>query len=140
MENEPISFLEKAKPALQHNLRWGGMLVVIGYVMVGLMVLLGLGSAFIFSQTSGIAALFILLVYAIVVMMYFFPLRKLNAYLQGCRDALQTDNEQYFIDGLKDLAGSMRLMVIYFLVAIGLYAILFLGALLLGSYSTLFAT
>ena len=139
MENEQIAFLEKAKMALQQNLRWGGMLVTIGYVFIGLMALMGLASAFVISQTSGIAALVVLLVYCMLLMMYFYPLRKLNGFLQGCRDALETANERYLVEGLSNLAAAMRLFVIYTLVGIGVYVLLIFVAIFLGTYSNMLA-
>lgn len=139
MENEQLGFLDKAKEALQQNLRWGGMLVVIGYVMIGLLAFMGLASAFIFSQTSGIAAFVVLLMYALIFLMYYFPLRRFNGYLQGCRDSLETNNERYFIEGLKDLSGAMRLLVIYTFVVIGFYALILVLALVLGAYPNLAA-
>lgn len=139
MENEQVAFLEKAKMALQQNLRWGGMLVTIGYVFIGLMALMGLASAFVISQTSGIAALVVLLVYGMLLMMYFYPLRKLNGFLQGCRDALETANERYLLEGLSNLAAAMRLFVIYTLVGIGVYVLLIFVAIFMGAYSNLLA-
>ena len=139
MENEQIAFLEKAKMALQQNLRWGGMLVTIGYVFIGLMALMGLASAFVISQTSGIAALVVLLVYCMLLMMYFYPLRKLNGFLQGCRDALETANERYLVEGLSNLAAAMRLFVIYTLVGIGVYVLRIFVAICLGTYSNMLA-
>ena len=100
---------------------------------------MGLASAFVISQTSGIAALVVLLVYCMLLMMYFYPLRKLNGFLQGCRDALETANERYLVEGLSNLAAAMRLFVIYTLVGIGVYVLLIFVAIFLGTYSNMLA-
>lgn len=135
MENEQELFIDKAREVLKQNLRWGGMFLVLGYIFVGLLLLMGFFATFFLSQSVGFAALLALIVYVLMAMMYYFPLRRLNGFLHGCRDSLETGNEAYFIEGLFDLSRSMRLIVIYALVAIGLYAIIFGVFFLVGAYS-----
>jgi uncharacterized membrane protein len=134
MENEQPteSFIERVKPTLQQNLRWGGMLVTIGYVLTGIIVLIGLIASITISISSGLFGLMMGGMYLLIAMLYYFPLRRLNGFVGACRDALEMNNDDYLVDGLKDLSAAMRLVVIYTFVLFGFYILMFLLMLVMG--------
>lgn len=124
MENEQIAFVAAAREALKQNLRWGGMLVVIGYVLLGIGLLFGVIGTFAVAVTSGWFALIMAFVYAVSFGLYYFPLQRLNRYLQGCRKALETHDESHLVTALASLGSTFRLLVLYTFTLIGLYVIL----------------
>jgi hypothetical protein len=130
-ENQP-SFVERAKVSLQDNVRWGGILVVIGYVTVGFMAVGGVLIALAGSDLTGVFSIFMALFYLLIAALYYMPIERLNRFVKGSRAALETNNEAYLIEALHGLSRAMRLLVLYTLAVIVLYGILFLGALLFG--------
>lgn len=126
------TFLQRAKATIEANIRWGGILVVIGYVGVGLMAVVGVLMAFVGSDITGVFSVFVALMYLFIAALHYFPTERLHRFVKGCRAALAADNEEYLIEALYGLSRAMRLLVLYILALLILYGIIFLGALLFG--------
>lgn len=132
MEESTNSFVERARTALQDNVRWGGILVVIGYVAVGFMAVGSVLIALAGSDLTGVFSIFMALFYLLIAALYYMPIERLNRFVKGSRAALEANNEAYLIEALHGLSRAMRLLVLYTLAVIVLYGVLFLGALLFG--------
>lgn len=132
MEENHNSFVERAKQSLQDNVRWGGILVVIGYVSVGIMAVGGVLVALAGSELTGVFGIFMALFYLLIAALYYMPIERLNRFVKGCRAALESNNEAYLLDALHGLSRAMRLLVLYTLAVLILYGVIFLGALLFG--------
>ena len=132
MEESTNSFVERARTALQDNVRWGGILVVIGYVAVGFMAVGGVLIALAGSDLTGVFSIFMALFYLLIAALYYMPIERLNRFVKGSRAALEANNEAYLIEALHGLSRAMRLLVLYTLALILLYGVIFLGALLFG--------
>lgn len=130
MEDINTSFVARARGALHENMRWGGILVVFGYVVVGFLALVGLLVAL--TDSDGVFGITMALFYLLVSAVYFMPVQRLNRFVKGCRAALTTDDESHVIDALHGLSRAMRLLVIYTLAMVLLYGVVILGAVLFG--------
>lgn len=132
MENLSNSFVDKAKMALQQNIRWAGIIVVMGYIAIGLMLLLAIGIHFFgsFGQAFDGMSVLMSVIYLLSAGLYYLPTKKLKDFTKGCQQALMQGDEDAVVDGLQALSGAFRLVVIYALVVIGLYALVIVGVLI----------
>lgn len=129
MEEQTQSFVDKAKTALQQNIRWAGIIVVLGYIAIGLMLLLAIGIQFFGSFGPGFGGISILMsvIYLLTAGLYYLPVKKLKDFTTGCQQALIQGDEDAVVDGLQALSGAFRLVVIYILAGIGLYILMVVG-------------
>ena len=132
MENHPTSFVHKAKTALEQNIRWAGIIVVLGYIAIGLMLLLAIGIQFFgsFGQAFGGMSILMSVIYLLSAGLYYLPTKKLKDFTKGCQQALLQGDEDAVVDGLQALSGAFRLLVIYIFVGIGFYVLALVGFLI----------
>jgi hypothetical protein len=137
MEAQNHSFVESAREVLAANVRWGRYLVMMGYVLTALVVVVGLASMLIGVAASSAVGSITLVIYLAVAALYYMPIERLNRFVKGCSMALETGDERALIEGLYGLSRAMRMLVIYTVVVLAIYAVIFLFALVFGLSSSL---
>lgn len=137
MEAQNHSFVESAREVLAANVRWGRYLVMMGYVLTALVVVVGLVSMLIGVAASSAVGSITLVLYLAVAALYYMPIERLNRFVKGCSMALETGDERALMEGLYGLSRAMRMLVIYTVVVLAIYAVIFLFALVFGLSSSL---
>lgn len=137
MEAQNQSFVESAREVLAANVRWGRYLVMMGYVLTALVVVVGLVSMLIGVAASSAVGSITLVLYLAVAALYYMPIERLNRFVKGCSMALETGDERALMEGLYGLSRAMRMLVIYTVVVLAIYAVIFLFALVFGLSSSL---
>jgi hypothetical protein len=151
MENENQSQFENfenqltasAIRFLKESAKWCKFISIVGFVGIGLMVLLGLFMMIGFSAFDSLNTdskfpfpmSTFSVVYLIFAAIYFFPIYYLYQYASKTTKALQSSNQQLLTDGLENLKSHHKFLGIFTLIIVSLYALIFILALLGGLIS-----
>ena len=129
---------------LQESAKWSKFMAIVGFVGIGLMVLVSLFMAIGFSSmgTANMPELpFSMSVFSIIYVLfaaiYFFPVYYLYQYATKTSAALHSKNKQLLTDGLENLKSHHKFLGIFTLILVSLYGFIFVFAILGGILSTL---
>lgn len=143
-ENFENQLTSAAVGYLQESAKWSKFMAIIGFVGIGLMVLVSLFMAIGFSvmKSSNIPGLpFSMSVFSILYVLfaaiYFFPVYYLYQYANKTSAALHSKNKQLLADGLENLKSHHKFLGIFTLIIISIYGLIFVFAILGGILSTL---
>ncbi|PWU02122.1 MAG: hypothetical protein C5B52_06035 [Bacteroidetes bacterium] len=112
---------------LQDAARWGKFLSIVGFIMIGLLVLLGVVMGTVLSLFSGsVGAGFFLgakisVFYVAFAFLYFFPCLYLFRFAKQVQAAFRTNDQESLIDGFGNLKSCLKFVGILTIVAIVLY-------------------
>ena len=115
------------KDFLLETSKWGKLLAIVGYVGMGLLILLGLGIIVGFSVFSslsdvgfpiGIMGVF----YIIIAVLYFFPVNYLHKFSIQIKQGLNLNNQQSVTSGFENLKSLFKFMGIFTIVILSIYA------------------
>ena len=128
---------------LQESAKWSKFMAIIGFIGIGLMVLVSLFMAIGFSAMSASTmpelpfpmSVFSIL-YVLFAAIYFFPVYYLYQYATKTSAALHSKNKQLLADGLENLKSHHKFLGIFTLIIVSLYGFLFVFAILGGILST----
>ena len=142
-ENFENQLTSAAVGFLQESAKWSKFMAIIGFIGIGLMVLVSLFMAIGFSAmgTANIPELpFSMSVFSIIYVLfaaiYFFPVYYLYQYATKTSAALHSKNKQLLTDGLENLKSHHKFLGIFTLIIISLYGFIFVFAILGGMLST----
>jgi hypothetical protein len=129
---------------LQESAKWSKFMAIIGFIGIGLMVLVSLFMAIGFSAMGASTmpelpfpmSVFSIL-YVLFAAIYFFPVYYLYQYATKTSAALHSKNKQLLTDGLENLKSHHKFLGIFTLIIISLYGFIFVFAILGGILSTL---
>jgi hypothetical protein len=124
---------ETGKAYLLETARWAKFLAVVGFVLLGLLILFGVflstimgavGSRYggSFQNFGGV----MMVLYVLIGILYFFPTYYLFKFSTLIKPALLTSNQHGFNSALSYLRSAFRYIGILTLVVLGLYALAFL--------------
>jgi hypothetical protein len=143
-ENFENQLTSAAVGFLQESAKWSKFMAIIGFIGIGLMVLVSLFMAIGFNSmgASTIPELpFSMSVFSIIYVLfaaiYFFPVYYLYQYATKTSAALHSKNKQLLADGLENLKSHHKFLGIFTLIIISLYGLIFVFAILGGILSTL---
>ena len=143
-ENFENQLTSAAVGFLQESAKWSKFMAIVGFVGIGLMVLVSLFMAIGFSSmgTANMPELpFSMSVFSIIYVLfaaiYFFPVYYLYQYATKTSAALNSKNKQLLADGLENLKSHHKFLGIFTLIIISLYGFVFVFAVLGGILSTL---
>ncbi len=74
----------------------------------------------------------LVMVYAVMLALYLYPIIKFWGFAHKTPVAIATDAQTQFVDGIDDLRSVLKYIGVLLLVALGFYALIFVGAILLG--------
>lgn len=143
-ENFENQLTSAAVGFLQESAKWSKFMAIVGFVGIGLMVLVSLFMAIGFSSmgTANMPELpFSMSVFSIIYVLfaaiYFFPVYYLYQYATKTSAALHSKNKQLLTDGLENLKSHHKFLGIFTLILVSLYGFIFVFAILGGILSTL---
>jgi hypothetical protein len=143
-ENYENQLTTAAVGFLQESAKWSKFMAIIGFIGIGLMVLVSLFMAIGFSAMGASTmpelpfpmSVFSIL-YVLFAAIYFFPVYYLYQYATKTSAALHSKNKQLLTDGLENLKSHHKFLGIFTLIIISLYGFIFVFAILGGILSTL---
>jgi len=144
--NTSLSVSPEIKSFLQETAKWGKFLSIVGFVIVGIFVIIGLGISFFSgSAMSGIgeagsmvpAGMFgaIGFVYVLFALLYLVPLYYLYKFSTRMKLALAQNDQQYLAESFRNLKSLYKFMGIFMAVLLGFYALIFVFGILGGLLS-----
>ena len=143
-ENVYNQLTSSAVGFLQESAKWSKFMAIVGFVGIGLMVLVSLFMAIGFSSmgTANMPELpfsmsAFSIIYVLFAAIYFFPVYYLYQYATKTSAALHSKNKQLLADGLENLKSHHKFLGIFTLILISLYGFVFVFAILGGILSTL---
>ena len=129
---------------LQESAKWSKFMAIIGFIGIGLMVLVSLFMAIGFSAMGAstmpelpFSMSVFSIIYVLFAAIYFFPVYYLYQYATKTSAALQSKNKQLLADGLENLKSHHKFLGIFTLIIISLYGFVFVFAILGGILSAL---
>jgi len=129
--SEELHLNDQAVTGLSVAAKWAFFLSILGYVMIGLMVLM---SIFMLLSSlsklgSGIGIL-IFVLYMGIAVLYFIPIRLLQLFADGTKTALARNDETAMGEALEKLGKHYRFIGILTIVLMALYGLIFVFSLL----------
>lgn len=134
-EGFELEINEDIKGFLKEISKWANFLSILGFIGLGLMVVVGVFVGF-FSSLNDIGGDFayglgysmgVGLFYAIIALVYFFPILYLYKFSKKIKYALAHSNNEDFKTAFKNLKSHYKFMGIFAIVIIGLYVLIFIG-------------
>ena len=142
-ENFENQLTSAAVGFLQESAKWSKFMAIIGFIGIGLMVLVSLFMAIGFSAigASTIPELpfsmsAFSIIYVLFAAIYFFPVYYLYQYATKTSAALHSRSKQLLTDGLENLKSHHKFLGIFTLILVSLYGFIFVFAILGGILSS----
>ncbi len=142
-ENFENQLTSAAVGFLQESAKWSKFMAIIGFIGIGLMVMVSLFMAIGFGAigSTNMSALpfpmsVLSIIYVVFAAVYFFPVYYLYQYATKTSAALHSKNKQLLTDGLENLKSHHKFLGIFTLIIISLYGFIFIFAILGGMLST----
>jgi hypothetical protein len=143
-ENFENQLTSAAVGFLQESAKWSKFMAIIGFIGIGLMVLVslfmaigfgGMGASNIPELPFSMSAFSI--IYVLFAAIYFFPVYYLYQYATKTNAALHSKNKQLLAEGLENLKSHHKFLGIFTLIIISIYGLIFVFAVLGGIISAL---
>jgi hypothetical protein len=139
IQTENTSFITgEIRDYLTETAKWGKFLAIMGYVGIGLIlimavVVIGMGSSFspLFPEGSGMGGMnmgFIGFFYIAFAAFYFFPVYYLHQFSIKIKDGLSIPGSQSIAAGFQNLKSLFKFMGIFTIVILSLYALIIIFA------------
>ena len=125
-----------AKTFLRETAKWAYFLAIVGFIGIGLMVLLALVMGIVFSAIPGTPDLpfnagpLMTFIYLIFAGLYFYPVLYLYRFANKMKVALARNDEDVLTNSLENLKSHYKFMGILTIVLLGFYALLFVFGLI----------
>lgn len=140
--NRNLEVTHQIKDFLLETAKWAKLLAIVGFVSLGLMVLMGLfmgtimGSlaamspeaAAMSGMTGGLGLIF----YILIAILYFFPIKYLYDFSTKVKKAIQITDQNLFTEAMMKLKSHYKFIGILMLIMIILYVGIFVMALIGG--------
>jgi hypothetical protein len=132
-ENSTMSN-DQINECLMETSKWGKFLAILGYVLMGFLVLLALVTIVGFSFMAkaagkGVPTFWIGLVYIVFAGIYYIPITYLYRFSVQMKQALQTNDENLYASGFQNLKSLFKFTGIFTIVILSLYALIIVIAL-----------
>lgn len=127
IEKEDSSELSlKSKTFLNEAAGWAKFLAIVGFVMLGLMVILGLFAGSMmsaFGGDSGLSGTFFTMFYIAFALLYFFPCLYLIKFASNMKEALQFQSREQLELAFENLKSFFKFLGILTIIILSLYAL-----------------
>ena len=121
---------------LRETAKWGMFLAIMGYVGIGLMVLMSIGVMIGGAVQSaalgglGISMGALGLVYLVIAVLYFFPVYYLHQFSAKMKQGLASHDSVSITSGFENLKSLFKFMGILCIVVLSIYAVIIIGAII----------
>jgi hypothetical protein len=140
VQRENTSFVTAEMSSyLMEAAKWGKFLAIMGYIGIGLVVLLGIGVTFMGSFSSelfpgmgGMNMGAFGLIYLALGAFYFFPVYYLHQFAVRIKQGLNSQDPQSMTTGFENLKSLFKFMGIFSIVILSIYGLIFLIAIVAG--------
>lgn len=139
MENEEMQLTEAARGFLRESARWSKFLAIVGFIFIGLIVILAIFVGAIFSSLPdtgnfplGAMKGFLTAIYLIMAVIYFFPVYYLYKYANDTKEAIDSNDNELLAKGLESLKSHHKFFGIMTIVALSFYALGILFSIIAG--------
>jgi len=135
------------KAHLYETAKWARFISIIGFVFLCLMVVAGISAGFLFSSMSNIDAEFdtpspmasvftggMIFFYILMAAIMFFPLLYLYRFAARVKFSIEGNDQETLISSFHQLKMCFRYVGIFTIILIGFYALIFIFAILAGSF------
>lgn len=125
------------KSTLLETAKWAKLLAIIGFVSIGLLVVLGFFMGTITSMISSIdpyamednpfdaiGGIFVSIIYFVMALLYYFPIKYLFDFAKKVKKAIAITDQQLFTDALVKLKSHYRYVGILMIVLLAFYALM----------------
>nr|WP_297306234.1 hypothetical protein [uncultured Flavobacterium sp.] len=125
------------KSTLLETAKWAKLLAIIGFVGIGLMVVLGFFMGTITSMISSIdpyamednpfdaiGGIFVSIIYFVMALLYYFPIKYLFDFATKVKKAIAITDQQLFTEALVNLKAHYRYIGILMIVLLAFYALM----------------
>ena len=133
---------ESAKDFLKETAKWAYFLSIIGYVGIGLLVLIAIFAGTFFSLMSnsvpGMAAaggsfgFMFSIIYLIMALLYFFPVYYLNKFASNAKKAFRDNDSEALTNSFQYLKSHYKFIGILTVVLLALYGVILIFAVIAG--------
>ena len=142
---ENLSLTKNATAFLLEAAKWGHFLAILGFFLVGLMVLIGLFAGTLLSllpettglPVAGIGGGMIGIIYTVMGALYFFPALFLYKFSTKMKAAVKSYNDQELESALENLKSQYKFIGVMAIITISLYILMFvvsIGAAIIGIF------
>lgn len=123
LSNEAFGFLKEIK-------MWSKFLSIVGFVMIGILLIVGIGMATFLNKmgSNGAPEGLVVLLYALIGLLYFFPTYYLFQFSNNMGKAYKTNSSSYVTEAFKNLKSCFKFVGIMTLIVVIIYAGIFLIA------------
>ncbi len=121
-----LNVTPEAAGYLKESGTWGRFLAIVGFVMIGLIVVVGIFAGALLGELGapmGISGGFFSVIYLLIGVFYFFPTWYLFKFATNARDAIARKDAQALTTSLENLKSMFKFMGIFMIVILGIYAI-----------------
>lgn len=140
-EKFELGISEEIKDYLRETSTWAYFLSILGFIGLGLMVLLGLFFGAIMSSLPGgdpynelgFSGGFLGIIYVIFALIYFFPILYLFMFAKKMKDALRTNDNIELTAAFSNLKSHYKFIGIFTIVILSLYVLIFIIGLIAGA-------
>lgn len=127
---------------LHEAARWTKFLSILGFVGIGIMVLVALFAGAVLSMLPGTSELpfppaFLSVIYLLIAVLYFFPVYYLYQFSTKLSDALAQKNNSYLETAFENLKSHYKFIGILAIIMLSLYALIFLFGIVMGGFALL---
>lgn len=130
---------DRIKSMLAEIAKWAKLLAIVGFIGIGLMVIIGLFAGTMMASLSslggdagpamGMGGGFITFIYLLIAALYFFPILYLYQFATGAQRALASGSESEIEGAFESLRKHYRFLGILMIVMLSLYALSIIGGL-----------
>jgi hypothetical protein len=123
-----MSVNHEIKDYLLETSKWGKLLAIVGYIVIGLLILLGFGVIVGFSVFGKITHIgfpmgFFGIVYILIAVLYYFPVNYLNKFSDQIKKGVNSNDQQSVTSGFGNLKSLFKFMGIFTIVVLSMYAL-----------------
>ncbi|GMQ24652.1 hypothetical protein Aoki45_13340 [Algoriphagus sp. oki45] len=137
-ENNTITLERPALGFLMETARWGKLLAILGFIGLGLLVLMGffygaLISAMVGDELGNIPASFSWIMgfaYLLIALLFFFPVLYLYRFSVKTQSSVRSKNTVELTQAFSNLKSVFKFFGIYTIVILAIYGLVFLGVLM----------
>ena len=135
-----LSITADIRGFLQETAKWANFLSILGFIMVGLIVLIGIFAGTFISvilgdlqnEIPGFSPIYITIFYFIIAAIYIFPILYLFRFAKNTKEALRSDNQIALSEAFENLKSHYKFIGIFTAIMLGLYALMIVFSLFAG--------
>ncbi len=128
-ENFELHLSNQAKEFLRETAKWAYLLSIVGFIFIGLMIVLGIFMGTMMSTLetpASIPGALLSVFYIGISLIYLFPVLYLYRFASKMKKAFAENNNEDLEEGFKNLKSHYKFIGVATLILIGFYAIVFL--------------